>query len=191
MEQNEDLTRIRTDPEAFERFYREHLEAVQGFLARRVGDPHLAADLTANVFLAAIDAAHRFRGDRGSVRGWIFGVARNVLADEQRQRARRLRTTRRIQGHRLLDEDSLSRIEQRIDAERSSRELYRAMDRLKPADRALLELVAIDGLSVAEAAQALGIKPGTARVRLHRSRALIKEHLRPELGIALTGEATS
>jgi hypothetical protein len=48
---------IATDPEIFEAFYREHVEAIQGFVARRVGDRDRAADLTAEVFLAAIDAS--------------------------------------------------------------------------------------------------------------------------------------
>jgi hypothetical protein len=50
---------IATDPDAFERFYREHVEAVQRFVARRVDDPYLAADLTADVFVAAIESAAR------------------------------------------------------------------------------------------------------------------------------------
>src|SRR5882757_3632156 len=52
---SEDLARIAHDPGAFEAFYREHVEGVQRFVARRVDDPHLAADLTADVFLAAIE----------------------------------------------------------------------------------------------------------------------------------------
>src|SRR6266508_4620242 len=40
---------IASDPDAFERFYREHVEAVQRFVARRVDEQYLAADLTADV----------------------------------------------------------------------------------------------------------------------------------------------
>ncbi|MDN5805311.1 MAG: hypothetical protein L0H26_12125 [Microlunatus sp.] len=57
-----------------------------------------------------------------------------------------------------------------------------------------MELVAIDGLSVTEAAAVLGVKPGTARVRLHRSRHLVQSQLQPhhpEVGAALSQEATS
>lgn len=43
MEHSDDLTRIRSDPDAFEAFYREHLEPVQRFVARRVSDPHQAS----------------------------------------------------------------------------------------------------------------------------------------------------
>ena len=39
------------DPDALETFYREHLATVQRIVARRVADPHDAADLTADVFL--------------------------------------------------------------------------------------------------------------------------------------------
>jgi RNA polymerase sigma-70 factor, ECF subfamily len=54
------------------------------------------------------------------------------------------------------------------------------MDRLSSGERAVLELVAIDELSLAEAAAAVGVRPVTARVRLHRAR----EKLRTELDAA-------
>jgi RNA polymerase sigma factor (sigma-70 family) len=191
----EPLTRIGHDPDAFEAFYRDHLEAVQRFVARRVDDPHLAADLTADVFLAAIDSAHTYAPGRGPVVAWLFGVGRNTIAAEVRRRTRELRAARRISGHRLLDSASLARIDERIDAERESRRLYRALDGLSDDDRKLLELVALDGLSVADAARSLGVKPATARVRLHRSRARVSTILsrtEPTAGPvgALTPEVT-
>lgn len=42
--------------EIFEAFYRQHVEAIQGFVARRIGERERAADLTAEIFLAAIGA---------------------------------------------------------------------------------------------------------------------------------------
>ena len=184
-EQNTDIRRIATDPDVLEAFYREHLETVQHFVARRVADPHLAADLTADVFLAAIDSAGTFRPDRGSPIGWLIGVARNVLAAEFRRQGRQRQATRRISGRRLLDPDATARIEERIDVERESRQLYAALARLSERDRALMELVAVDGLSVTDAAAVLGVKPGTARVRLHRSRRLMQTHLQPPLSDAV------
>ncbi|WP_086820756.1 RNA polymerase sigma factor [Allokutzneria sp. NRRL B-24872] len=172
-----DFTRIGHDPAAFEAFYREHVQAVQRFVVRRVDDPHLAADLTADVFLAVIDTAHTFRADRGDPTRWLFGVARNVVAGELRRRARGLRAASRIAGRALLDEDDIAALERRIDAASRARELYRAMDRLSDGERAVLELVALDGLTVQDAAKALGVRAGTARVRLHRARRLMREHL--------------
>ena len=187
-EQPVEVRRIGTDPDAFEAFYREHLGRVQRFIARRIGDPHLAADLTAEVFLAAIDNASRYRPDRGSPAAWLLGIARNVLATEFRRQHRHQQLVRRIAGRRLLDQDSLARIEDQIDAERESRNLYAALAKLSKRDRALVELVALDGLTVTEAAAVAGMKPGTARVRLHRSRQLIRSQLQPRLQAAPTLE---
>jgi RNA polymerase sigma-70 factor (ECF subfamily) len=189
------LTRIGREPDAFEAFYRDHVDPVQRFVARRVDDPHLAADLTADVFLAAIDGAHTYQPGRGPVIAWLYGVGRNTIASEVRRRSREMHAVRRVSGQRLLDPASQARIEDRIDAERESRRLYRALAELNDDDRSLLELVALDGLSVADAARSLGVKPATARVRLHRSRARLTAHLRrsePEpapIG-ALTPEVT-
>jgi len=171
------LDRIAREPDALEAFYRDHVEAVQRFVARRVSDPHVAADLTADVFLAAVDSAATYDPSRGPVVAWLYGVGRNAIAAEARRRARELHAVRRIEGRRLLDPGSLARIEERLDAERESRRLYRAIAELSAGDRALLELVSLDGLSVADAARVLGVKPATARVRLHRSRARVTARL--------------
>jgi RNA polymerase sigma-70 factor (ECF subfamily) len=170
---------IATDADAFEVFYRENLETVRRVVARRVADPHLAADLTAQIFLVAIESASSYRPDRGAPAAWLVGLARHVVATEMRRQSRDRAVVRRVSGRRLLDGDSLGRIEERIDAERQARKLYHALAALSRRDRALMELVAIDGLSINEAAAVLGVKPGTARVRLHRSRARIHAELRP------------
>jgi RNA polymerase sigma-70 factor (ECF subfamily) len=162
------------DAEAFEAFYRRHVEAVTRFLARRMDDPHMVADLVAEVFLAVMDSAHTYRPDRGSEIGWLYGVARNTLSAERRRAAREQRLMRRISGRRLLDADDLARLEDRIDAEGPARRAIEAMARLPDSERAVIELVAIDQLTVAEAAAALGIRPGTAGVRLHRARAALR-----------------
>lgn len=65
------MKEIGTDQDAFEAFYREHLNFVQKFVARRVEDAHTAADLTADIFLAAIESAHRYDGTKGSEGAWL------------------------------------------------------------------------------------------------------------------------
>jgi RNA polymerase sigma factor (sigma-70 family) len=171
-----DVPRIRTDPDALEAFYREHIDAVQRFVARRVTSPELAADLTADVFVAAIESAHRYRADRGAPAAWLYGIARHVVSAEYR-RARRERDRPAIAGSALLDEQDVADIVARIDAEASARELYDALERLSEPERAVLELVAVDQLTVTEAASALGIRKVTARVRLHRARRRMTDQL--------------
>ncbi|MFI6602374.1 RNA polymerase sigma factor [Nonomuraea sp. NPDC050536] len=157
------------DPAAFETFYRRHAERVSRFVARRMTDPHTVDDLTTEVFLAAIDTAHTYRPDRGSQEAWLFGIARNTVAAEQRRVARELHKNGRAAGRRPLDADDIARLEERIDAERAARPLLSALAGLPASLRAVTELVDVDGLSVADAAAALRIRVGTARVRLHRA----------------------
>jgi RNA polymerase sigma factor (sigma-70 family) len=176
----EQLPLIGIDPDIFDVFYREHVESVEGFVARRVGDRERAADLTAEVFLAAIDSAQRYRSRLGTPRAWLLGIARIVVAGDRRRSDRQRAGEERLRGSALLDQDDAAKLDARIDAAARSRELYRAMDGLPEGERAVLELVALDELSLAEAAAAAGVRAVTARVRLHRAR----RRLRAELGAA-------
>jgi RNA polymerase sigma factor (sigma-70 family) len=168
------IRRSGRDPAAFEVFYRRHVAEVGRFIARRVDDPHAVADLTAEVFLQVIDAAAGYRGGQGGPRGWLYGIARNVVASFWRDTERRQRREVRIAGHRLLDGAELLRIEERIDAARQVAAISPGLAALPDGERAVLELVGYDGLSVAEAAAVLGIRPGAARVRLHRARRAVR-----------------
>jgi RNA polymerase sigma-70 factor, ECF subfamily len=172
-----DLAEITSDPDAFERFYRQHVEAVQRFVARRVADPYLAADLTADVFVAVIVSAGSYRRSRGEPVAWLYGIARNVVAGERRRNAKELQTAAHIRGRELVDEDDLAALHERIDRESAARELYRDLTGLPAGERAVLELVALDGLSVGEAGRALGIGAVAARVRLHRARRRLRSRL--------------
>ena len=172
----DELPRIAHDPQAFEAFYRAHVEGVQRFVARRVDDPYLAADLTAEVFLAGIEAAAGYRRELGNPTAWLFGVARIVVASEHRRAARERRANARVEGRRLLDDD-VERMQARIDAAVHSRALFAAVAQLPEGERAVLELVALDDLSVTEAAAVLGVRPVTARVRLHRARGALRRQL--------------
>jgi DNA-directed RNA polymerase specialized sigma24 family protein len=79
---------IGTDPAAFTEFYRAHVDEVTRFVARRVADPQLVADVTAEVFVAVIETAARYRGSTGGPRTWLYGIARNVIAAEFRRSVR-------------------------------------------------------------------------------------------------------
>ncbi|MFJ2829097.1 RNA polymerase sigma factor [Streptomyces sp. NPDC087263] len=164
------------DPQLFEEFYRCHVDAVTRFVARRVADPHTAADLTAEIFLAVLDSAHTYRPGLGSEIAWLYGIARNVVSSERRRIARETLRDQRISGRRLLDADDIARLEDKLDAESPGRRALAALDRLPEGERALLELITVDQLTLPEAASALGIRQVTARVRLHRAR----KHLRAE-----------
>ncbi|MER5764841.1 RNA polymerase sigma factor [Streptomyces sp. NPDC002082] len=161
-------------PEGFGAFYEEHIDAVLGFVTRRVTDPHLAADLTADIFLAALKDAAGYRPDRGVPIAWLYGIARNVLASHARAGARERGALQRLSGRRLLDDQDVAALEERIDAQRAFRDLAERHAALSEPLRAALDLVVVDGLTPAEAAQALGVTQATIRVRLHRARRALR-----------------
>lgn len=177
---NEDVAKIGHDPDALEKFYLAHVEDIEQFVVRRVADPYLAADLTADIFMAAMEASAHYRARRGVPRAWLFGIARNTIHNEFRRAGRERDAVRRIQGRAFLDDDDLARMRERIDAAAISRELFRAMEELPDSEREALELHAIDDLSPREVGEALGISPVSARVRLHRARRALRQTLGDE-----------
>ncbi|MEU5638656.1 RNA polymerase sigma factor [Streptomyces milbemycinicus] len=164
----------RPDAAGFAVFYEENFDAVLGFVTRRTTCPQLAADLTADVFVAALEAADRYDPKRGAPAAWLYGIARNVLAAHYRGSAREQRVMARLNGRRLLDEEDIAALEERIDAERAARELVERHRALSEPLREVLDLVAVDGLTPREAAQALGLNQATVRVRLHRAKRALR-----------------
>src|SRR5580693_6709108 len=82
--------------DAFTAFYDRYETAVVGYFTRRTGDPEVAADLTAEVFAAALGAAHRYRPDTPSAAGWLFTIARNTLSNSVRRGRVEAKARRRI-----------------------------------------------------------------------------------------------
>ncbi len=76
------------DPHAFAPLYRRYVTPVYRYCYRRVGDPDLAADLTATVFTRALEALPKFQlreSGGGTFRAWLFAIAHNVVVDSHRR----------------------------------------------------------------------------------------------------------
>jgi DNA-directed RNA polymerase specialized sigma24 family protein len=71
------------DPEAFGVLYGRYEAPVLRFFLRRGATPELAADLAGETFAAALLSAGRFRGDGYEAIGWIYGIARAILAQSR------------------------------------------------------------------------------------------------------------
>jgi RNA polymerase sigma factor (sigma-70 family) len=154
----------------FEQLYRAQVDSITAYFARRSSDPQTVADLTADTFVAAITSFRTFDPRRGSGRVWLFGIARRVYASHCEARSRQRERVTRLAGRRELEPDQVGELLDRIDAERAGRALISALGALPAADRALVELVDIDGLTPKEAAATLGISSGAVRMRLMRAR---------------------
>lgn len=72
------------DRQAIAHIYDGFFEPIYQFLRWRVSDPTVAEDLTSEVFLKLLSALRDAHAPRDTLRGWLFRVARNVLADHYR-----------------------------------------------------------------------------------------------------------
>lgn len=150
-------------PELMGVLYERHAPAVFRYLARRAGLP-VAEDLLSEVFIAALSASSRVTAhDSGSALPWLYGIGLNVLHRHFRQPQPAVGVTPDFG----MDWDA---VDDRLVAWGERGRLRAALSVLTDSDRELLLLVGWEGLSQAEAATALGISPGAARVRLHRAR---------------------
>ena len=165
----------RADAAGFASFYEENFDAVLGFVTRRTSCPQVAADLTADIFVAALETAGQYDPKRGAPYAWLYGIARNVLASHYRGSSREQHAVARLNGHRLLDEEDIAALEERIDTEGSARELAERHSALSEPLREVLDLVAVDGLTPREAAKVLGLNRATVRSRLHRAKRALRE----------------
>ncbi|QCX78722.1 RNA polymerase sigma factor SigM [Streptomyces sp. YIM 121038] len=152
------------DPVAFASLVERHSAALHGYFARRA--PQAADDLHAELWLRAYAARHGFDPARGSVRAWLFGVARNVLSAHWRGLAAHGPHVPRNPG----SDDPWAAVDDRLVAAALAPRLRALLRELPPVERELLLLVAWEQLTPSEAASVVGIPAATARTRLHRAR---------------------
>ncbi len=151
----------------FEALYRACYQDLLGYALRRVDRPESAADVVADTFLVAWRRIDEIPDEQA--RPWLFGVARNVLANHQRADRRRADL-----GARLRQElAGATTVEPAVPPE-----IAHAFRALPEGDREVLRLVAWEGLTADDLAVALGCSVNAARIRLHRARRRFAEALR-------------
>jgi RNA polymerase sigma-70 factor, ECF subfamily len=139
---------------------------------RVLGSTADAEDATQETFLRIARNADRYRGE-AQVSTWIYRIARNVSTDHVRYDARRPSTPvddLTTVGHEAEADDLLAASETAV-------AVRAALDRLDERSRMLLVLVAVEGLSYAEAAEAADLPVGTVKSRVSRARVQLGELL--------------
>jgi len=158
----------------FAELFDEHAHPLHRYLARRVG-VDVADDLVSETFLAAMRGKETYDPERGSVVGWLYGIATNLLRGHAKRELRLLRTAERYGVDLSVAESLEHTVVTRVDARAHLRLIAGELARMPDVDRDLLLLVSLAGLTKQEAAEALGMNPATARSRLHRLRTKLKE----------------
>jgi RNA polymerase sigma-70 factor (ECF subfamily) len=166
------------DPAAFRAFYDRWSEPVLGYFQRRVNDPQVALDLTAETFATAFEKRASFRWRGTSPGAWVFGIAARLLKRYFRSQAIHRRAVDRL-GVQLpaYDDVALRRVEELVDNAEMRQLVTAALATCREADRRVLELRFIDALPYPEVAEALGCTVNAARVRVHRALSRLEKEL--------------
>jgi RNA polymerase sigma-70 factor (ECF subfamily) len=139
----------------FEELYRQHVGDVAAYALRRTS-PDVAEDVVADTFLVVWRRLERVPD---KPLPWLYAVARRTLANHRRSAARLESLTQRLQFEfRAVPPNP-------VDGG-----LLDALRSLRGDDREVLMLIAWEGLTPTEAAQALDCSPVACRIRLHRAR---------------------
>ncbi len=166
------------DPQVrFEELYRAYADRVHAYALRRTTSS-AADDVVADVFLVVWRRLDRVPDQPFP---WLLGIARRVLANRRRSESRAAALRDRLIGdHRSVDD--VSNV--------ADGRIHLALAGLGDRDRELLLLIAWEGLRPVEAAEVLGVRPGTLTVRLYRARRRLSAALAAEdddVSIAMEG----
>lgn len=165
----------RGDDAAFAMIYRRYLPVVLRWCVRETGNREVAADLSAEVFAAALTAARRYRADRGTVAAWLLGIAHNKLRDS-RKRGRVEDAARRrfgVQPAAITDAD-LDRVDELVSLDEEI--LKRVGDLPEHQREALLSRI-VDQRSYEEIASELGCSELAVRQRVSRGLRSLREQM--------------
>jgi RNA polymerase sigma-70 factor (ECF subfamily) len=155
------------DEAAFVILYRRYLPVVLRWCLRETGNRELAADLSSEVFAAALISARRYRPEQGSVLAWLLGIARNKLLESRRRKRvedsarRRLR----LEPVELTDAD-LDRVEELASLDE---EILVLIDGLPVPLRQALAARVLDERSYEEIAAEMRCSQSVVRQRVSRA----------------------
>lgn len=148
--------------------YEEHGRALLAYATRLTGDRAAAEDVVQETLVRAWKHPEVLVNGKGSIRGWLLTVARNIVTDRARARAARPVEVAESPATPPIEKDH-------ADSVVDSMVVMEALDQLSGHHRDVLVELYFRGRSVTEAADALGIPPGTVKSRSHHALRALRE----------------
>jgi RNA polymerase sigma-70 factor, ECF subfamily len=166
-----DLDRARAgDADTWETLYRRVYPRLFAYARRRLATEEQAEEAVSETMVRAMDRIGSYRAGRAGLDGWLFGIARLVVLETYRSRARA--TAADPQRIADLSRDTAPDPESLVLAGEERRVLVAAFARLSQDDQDLLEQRVVAGLDAAQVAALSNRRPGA--VRTAQSRALAR-----------------
>jgi len=161
---------LRNDRQMFAELYRRHVDSVYARLTRVVGPVPERDDLVQHIFLDVHRALPRFRGE-AKFSTFLHRIVLNVACEHLERRRRQRGRTRDLESQQL---DGViapeASPEARVRARQELAEVFRRLESLSPKRRIAFVLVAVEGLSLEEAAALAGCSPDAVKQRVLEAR---------------------
>jgi RNA polymerase sigma-70 factor (ECF subfamily) len=158
------MERLRNDPtgESLRALYRDYAGELLGFALNALSDRETAEEIVQETFTRAWRNADRYDASRGSVRTWLYQIARHAIIDTRRRASARPVLARGGSEAAALEEIAGG---PSIDQAMLGWQVAAALGRLSPEHRQVIRLAHVRGMSVREIAQACNLPEGTVKSR--------------------------
>lgn len=164
-----DAAFLRGDDDALRRAYDAHGRLIYTFCARSLGEER-AHDVTQEVFLSAWRARDRFDPSRGTLAGWLTGIAKNRIIDS-------VRAEKRHSDRRAPEHDMELPTESQTEALADRLLLADALRILPERSREVVTLAFFEDLTHPQIAERTALPLGTVKSDIRRGLARIRRHL--------------
>ncbi|PSQ95203.1 MAG: RNA polymerase subunit sigma-70 [Bacteroidetes bacterium SW_9_63_38] len=165
------------DEQAYRRLFEQERDRLQNFVMKILGDHDEAENIVQETFAVAYRQIDDFRGE-SKVSTWLFSIARHLayghLRKTKRHTYREHETIELLQAERA---DTAAMTLEAVEAEERRRIVHDALQELPDHYRRVVQLRDLEEKSTAETAEQLGLTEVNVRVRLHRARKQLREHL--------------
>ncbi|MEJ3657884.1 sigma-70 family RNA polymerase sigma factor [Actinomycetes bacterium KLBMP 9759] len=168
--------RIEADEALVHAVYAEHGRALLAYATRLLGDRAAAEDVVQETLIRAWRHPEVITNGKGSTRGWLLTVTRNIITDRMRAKAARPREVPESPETPPIARDHADQVV-------ASVTVLRAMDSLSEDHRGVLQQIYFHGRSLGEAAAALGIPAGTVKSRSYYALRALRERLSDAEGV--------
>ena len=138
--------------------YEEHGRSLLAYATRLTGDRAAAEDVVQETLIRAWKHAAAMVNEKGSVRGWLLTVARNIITDRVRAKAARPTEVAESPANPPVEVDHAEGVV-------NTMTVLGALDRISPEHKEILVELYYRGRTVTETAEALGLPPGTVKSR--------------------------
>ena len=170
------------DMGAFEALYQRHQAGIYTFVRSQVREAEMAADLTQQTFVRAWDSLARLR-EPGAFQSWLHRIALNLVRDEAKSGRARLEViasdlgdeSTGVAAGEVAARDPTPE-EMALSSELRDK-VWQALGSVPAEQRAALVMHHMTGMSVAEIARAMEVRPGTVMSRLARGREALRKLL--------------